>query len=105
MRKVFMLMACSFFLNMSIIQAQTTIQDVPPLQATPIQVTCVAPAPVALNLDQIIAAIADLKATMTQQHNDQTTFWKQFSDFFKSNWPTITAAFGAYLTCHASGKC
>lgn len=69
----------------------------PPAPPLPTTITCDPAA--------ILAAIADLKATMSDEHAQQTNVLKQIGGFIKDNLPAIAAAFGTYATCKASGKC
>jgi hypothetical protein len=52
----------------------------------------------------VLAAIADLKATMQTEHAEQTNMLKRVGRFIADNWPAIAASLGAYLVGHQGAK-
>jgi len=74
---------------------------IPPPPPTPPPVT---PPVVAADNTAVLAAIADLKATMQAEHAEQTNAVKTIGRFLADHWSTIAAGIGAYLAGHQVGK-
>ena len=105
-RVLFTVLACSLFLNMA--SAQTVLPTAPTWYCSTTPPQPVPPPPqaaVTCDQEKILAAIADVKQTMTDQHTSQTNFFKSVGTFIVNNWPVIVSAVGTFATCKASGKC